>query len=430
MSDPLCIQPLSAAPRGQWSVPGSKSLTNRALILAALADGHSLLEGALRSDDTEHMLRCLAQLGIEVRTIGTDCLAVHGGPRRLQASTEPLFIGNSGTCVRFLTALAALVPGETQLHGDEHMARRPIRDLVDGLTQLGVDITIPGDCPPLSIHGGQLPGGHLCMRGDRSSQYFSALLMAAGCATGPVRIDIDGTLVSRPYVAMTKRLITRFGGTVHEDAQGYTVHPCRAYRPLTLRIEPDASAASYPFALAAAGQGSIRVPHLGSDSLQGDCAFVDVLAAMGADIERTPHYLAVSGPERLHGIDIDMCPISDCVMSLAAIAPLCEGPTTIRNVANIRLKETDRLAACVNELRRIGQQVTHGDDWLRIEPRPITPAVIDCYADHRMAMSFSILGLLHPGITIADPACVSKTYPHFFADAAAFAQACGSTAPW
>jgi 3-phosphoshikimate 1-carboxyvinyltransferase len=412
VTPPRLVRP----PSGTWAVPGSKSLTNRALVLAALAEGTSILENVLESDDTRHMRSALAQLGIGFNDIGDNRLLIEGGRSRLRPSPEPLFIGNSGTTVRFLAALAALVPGATTLVGDEHMAKRPIADLVEGLRQLGIPIDCASGCPPLTVHGSALPGGQVRLRGDRSSQYFSALLMAAGLASAPVEVLIEGELVSRPYVDMTRRLISDFGGTVRESATGFIVHPCGRYRCRSTTIEPDASAASYPFALAAATGGSLRVPHLPGDSLQGDVNFVEVLSAMGARVERTAHYVALSGPQRLTGIDIDMHHISDCVMSLAAIAPLCDRPTTIRNVANIRIKECDRLAATVTELRRLGQDVTHGDDWLRIEPRPLRPATVACYGDHRMAMSFAILGLATGAVTIEDPACVAKTYPGFWRD--------------
>jgi len=299
------------------------------------------------------------------------------------------------------------------------MARRPIQDLVDGLRQLGVQIDCETGCPPLTIHGGKLPGGSLSMRGDRSSQYFSALLMAAVLADGPVTVDISGSLVSRPYVDITRRMIEDFGGRVDVTPLGYRVLSRSAYTARAYTIEPDASSASYPFALAAATGGTITVPGLGVGALQGDYGFLDVLSRVGAHVDKREGSSTVTGTGNLHGIAVDMHDISDTVMTLAAIAPVLSGETGISNVANIRIKETDRLLATVQELERLGQAVKHGDDWLSVEPRPVTPATVHCYSDHRIAMSFAVLGAAAGGVSIEDPACVAKTYPGFWADLAA-----------
>jgi len=327
--------------------------------------------------------------------------------------------------VRFLAALSCLVPGKVTLVGDEAMARRPIQDLVDGLRQLGVQIDCATGCPPLTIYGGRLSGGAVSMRGDRSSQYFSALLMAAGLAEAAVTVEIAGTLVSRPYVDITRRMISDFGGGVECTERGFRVLP-RAIGARAYQVEPDASSASYPFALAAVSGGSITVPGLGVHALQGDYAFLDVLAALGAKVERGETSSTVSGLGALSGPSVDMFDISDTVMTLAAIAPRLQGRTRIFNVANIRIKETDRLLATVTELARLGQAVTHGADWLEIEPRALTPAAVHCYGDHRMAMSFAILGAVSGVVRIEDPACVAKTYPSFWRDLAR----CYTVAPW
>jgi 3-phosphoshikimate 1-carboxyvinyltransferase len=413
---PLRMVPLVAPPQGQWRVPGSKSITNRALLLAALAEGETRLEGVLQSDDTHHMRNGLGALGIEVVEDGPTTWIVRGGRSRLRVPDRELFVGNSGTTVRFLTALAVLVPGPVTLVGDAHMAKRPIQDLADALRQLGVRVDCVSGCPPVTVHGGAFPGGRVSMRGDRSSQYLSAMLMAGALADSPLEVVVEGALVSRPYVGITERMVSDFGGSIESHGAMFAVRPA-AYRPRTYTIEPDASSASYPFALAAASRGSLIVPGLGFDALQGDVMFADVLARAGAIVTRAAGGIRVEGRE-LHGVDEDMHHMSDTVMTLAAIAPLADGPTTIRNVANIRIKETDRLEATVAELRRLGQGVDHGPDWLRIEPRPIVPAVVRCYSDHRMAMSFAVLGALREGITIEDPACVAKTYPTFWDDLA------------
>jgi 3-phosphoshikimate 1-carboxyvinyltransferase len=428
---PLAIPKLPRPPELTWRVPGSKSITNRALVLAALADGESVLSGVLHSDDTRHMRSALSALGIPIEDLDPTTLLVHGGRARLRAPKEPLFVGNSGTTVRFLAALACLVPGAVTLLGDEAMARRPIQDLVDGLRQLGVQIECATGCPPLTIHGGRLPGGALSMRGDRSSQYFSALLMAAGLAESAVTVEVAGTLVSRPYVDITRRMISDFGGVVASTEHGFRVSPRSSYLARSYRVEPDASSASYPFALAAVSGGRITVPGLGVHALQGDYAFLDVLANLGAKVERGETSSTVSGTSSLSGLSVDMYDISDTVMTLAAVAPLLQGPTRIFNVANIRIKETDRLLATVSELTRLGQAVSHGDDWLQVEPRPLRPATVHCYADHRMAMSFAILGAaLGGGVQIEDPACVAKTYPEFWSDLARCYVESGSASPW
>jgi 3-phosphoshikimate 1-carboxyvinyltransferase len=426
---PLRMIPLIGPPTGEWRVPGSKSITNRALLLAALAEGESRLEGVLQSDDTRHMRTGLEALGIEIVEQDATTWIVRGGRSRLRRPDRDLFVGNSGTTVRFLSALAALVPGPVALVGDAHMATRPIQDLVDALRQLGVRVDCETGCPPLVVHGGGLPGGRVSMRGDRSSQYLSAMLMAGALADAPIEVVIEGTLVSRPYIGITERMVADFGGSIEASDKRFVITPVAGYRPRAYVIEPDASAASYPFALAAASRGSLSVPGLGHDALQGDIAFANVLERAGAIVTRESGGTRVQG-RGLRGVDEDMHHISDTVMTLAAIAPLAEGPTTIRNVANIRIKETDRLAATVTELRRLGQHVTHGDDWMRIEPRPIVPATVLCYGDHRMAMSFAVLGALRGGITIEDPACVAKTYPGFWDDLAAQYERLGARRPW
>ncbi len=415
---PLVIPPLPAPVDRVWQIPGSKSITNRALVLAALADGTTRLEGVLESDDTRYMQEALADLGIAVRKLSATTLEIDGGRERLRAPRKPLFVGNSGTTVRFLTALACLVDGPVTLEGDEAMAKRPIQDLVDGLSQLGVKIECATGCPPLTVYGGKLPGGRLSMRGDRSSQYFSALLLAGALSEGETELSIEGDLVSRPYVEITRRMVEDFGGKIEVTEKGFWWRGGGRYAARRYDIEPDASSASYAFAFAAATRSRIQVPRLGPGALQGDYGFVDILERLGATVERSVDRTTVIGEGALRGVDADMFHISDTVMTLAALAPLAEGPTAIRNVANIRIKETDRLAATVTELRRLGQVVTEGPDFLHIEPRPLSPAVVRSYKDHRMAMSFAILGAARAGISIEDPSCVAKTYPEFWRDLA------------
>jgi len=420
---PFAIPKLPAPVDRVWRIPGSKSITNRALVLAALAEGTTRLEGVLESDDTRYMQEALLELGVAVRKLSPTTLEIEGGRRRLRAPKKPLFVGNSGTTVRFLTALACLVDGPVTLVGDEAMAKRPIADLVAGLTQLGVKIECPSGCPPLTVYGGKLPGGRLSMRGDRSSQYFSALLLAGALSEGETELTIEGNLVSRPYVEITRRMVEDFGGKIEVTNSGFWWRGGGTYAARGYSIEPDASSASYAFAFAAATGSRIRVPGLGPGALQGDYAFVDLLEQMGATVERSAEQTTVQGGAPLSGVDADMFHISDTVMTLAAIAPLARGTTSIRNVANIRIKETDRLAATVAELQRLGQEVTAGADFLRIEPRALRPAIVQSYKDHRMAMSFAILGTARAGVSIEDPACVAKTYPDFWAD---LADICGT----
>jgi len=426
---PLELTALPRAPELVWRVPGSKSITNRALVLAALAEGESRLEGVLHSDDTRHMRAGLEALGITVRDDGPTSLVVHGGRSRLGAPKQPLFIGNSGTTVRFLTALAALVDGPVTLVGDEAMSRRPLADQLDGMRQLGLRVECATGCPPLTVHGGKLPSGTVTMPGGRSSQYFSALMLAGAGAEGDLEIQVEGRLVSRPYVEITRRMVADFGGRIDEVDGGFVVRRA-TYAARTYAIEPDASSASYPFALAAATGGTITVPDLGLGALQGDYRFVDVLEQAGAEVVRGADRTILHGRPPLRGLDVDMHDISDTVMSLAAIAPLSAGPTRIRNVANIRIKETDRLAAVAAELERLGQAVTTTEDELRVEPRPLRPAVVKSYADHRMAMSFAVLGLARGGVAIEDPSCVAKTYPGFWDDVAACYRSAGGKVPF
>jgi 3-phosphoshikimate 1-carboxyvinyltransferase len=426
---PLVLPALPRAPELVWRVPGSKSITNRALVLAALAEGESRLEGVLRSDDTRHMRAGLEALGVSVRDEGPTTLVVLGGRSRLKAPSEPLFVGNSGTTVRFLAALAALVDGPVTLTGDEAMARRPIQDQVEGMRQLGVRVDCATGCPPLTVHGGKLPAGSVTMPGGRSSQYFSALMLAGAGAEGDFEIRVEGRLVSRPYVEITRRMVADFGGRIDETSTGFVVRRA-TYAPRTYVIEPDASAASYPFALAAATGGTVTVPDLGSNAMQGDYGFLNVLERAGAEVVRAIDRTIVRGRSPLRGVDVDMHDISDTVMSLAAIAPLAESATRIRNIANIRIKETDRLAAVAAELERLGQLVTTTEDSLAIEPQPLRPAIVKTYADHRMAMSFAVLGMARGHVSIEDPGCVAKTYPGFWEDVAACYRAVGAPVPF
>jgi 3-phosphoshikimate 1-carboxyvinyltransferase len=418
----LEIAPIQNPPHADVRVPGSKSMTNRALILAALSDPMtgSTLVGALDSEDTQVMIDGLRELGFRVQTDWARAMVhVRRGPyaQPIPASTADLFVGNSGTTMRFLTALVSLGHGRYRLDGVARMRERPIEDLLAALRQLGVKAYSERDngYPPVVVEANGLKGGTARIRGDVSSQFLSALLMAAPLASGDVSLEIEGSLVSEPYVAMTAALMREFGVEVDTERASFHVPGNQCYRSQDLAIEPDASAAGNFFAAAAITQGDVRVLGLSGNSLQGDVRFVNILQEMGCHVVRSQTGIWLKGGP-LHGVTVDMNDISDCVMTLAAVALFAEGPTTIRNVAHIRHKETDRLAALAAELRRLGAEADEFADGLTITPRPLHGAVVQTYNDHRMAMSLALVGLRVPGVVIHHPACVAKTYPNFFAD--------------
>ncbi len=416
--DVLEIEPVTSSVDAVVELPGSKSYTNRALILAAMADGQSEIRSALFSDDTHYMAESLRRLGIAVHEDpSTVTFVVDGSGGSIPARSAELFVGNSGTTARFITAFLALGHGEYVVDGVERMRQRPLAPLIDALSQLGVDVQSLGatGCPPIRLRATGLRGGAVRLAGNTSSQYFSALLMVGPLTRDGLTIDVIGDLVSKPYIDLTAATMRAFGAEMHNDQyQRFRVPGGQRYRPTAYRVEPDASGASYFFALAAATGGRVRVPNLGTRSVQGDVHFVDILEQMGCRVTWESEAIEVRGPARLHGVDVDMVAISDTVQTLAAIAPLADSPVTIRNVAHIRHKETDRVAALATELRRLGVVVTEREDGLTIQPSEVSPAIVETYDDHRMAMSFAILGCAVPGIAIRDPGCVAKTFPDFF----------------
>ncbi|RIK81438.1 MAG: 3-phosphoshikimate 1-carboxyvinyltransferase [Planctomycetota bacterium] len=422
MTDAIEIQPVASPIQATVRPPGSKSITNRALVCAALAQGRSVLRGALDSEDTQVMIASLRRLGVAVTTDdGGRTLIVDGCNGDITAGEAELFVANSGTTMRFLTALATLGQGTFRLDGVHRMRERPIGDLANALNALGSDVTClgPGNCPPVLVRARGLAGGDAGIRGDISSQFLSGLLMAAPYARSPVRVLVDGALVSVPYVSMTIRVMDAFGGRCQVEGQYAAIGVSHAdrYRGRTYDIEPDASAASYFFAAAAVTGGRVTVDGLSRDALQGDVAFCDCLAQMGAKVWYGPNCITVEG-RPLRGIDVDMNGISDTVQTLAVVALFAEGPTRVRNVGHIRHKETDRIAATACELRKLGAAVDESEDGLVIQPPPGGPrgAAIHTYNDHRMAMSFAIAGLRTPNVVIHDPSCTAKTYPDFFGD--------------
>lgn len=422
-SDAIEIQPVSGPVEACVRPPGSKSLTNRALVCAALAAGESVLTGALVSDDTRVMIEGLERLGIpvEVTNSGTT-LRVTGAGGVLPAIEADLFIGNSGTTVRFLTAMATLGHGAFRLDGVPRMRERPIQDLADALNSLGAAVRCesPGGCPPVEVHANGLPGGEALVRGNISSQFLSGLLMAAPGADSTVRLGVDGELVSRPYVRMTLEVMRAFGVEVEapDDLSAFVIEPA-TYAAREYAIEPDASAASYFWAIAAITGGRVTVEGLSPQALQGDVAFVECLAKMGCQVESTDDSITVVGPEgRLRGAKLDMNPISDTVQTLAAVALFADGPTEVTGVAHNRHKETDRIGDLATELRRLGAAVEERADGLVITPGPLRPALVETYDDHRMAMSLALVGLRQPGVRISNPRCTAKTYPDYFDDLA------------
>jgi 3-phosphoshikimate 1-carboxyvinyltransferase len=433
----LEIKPLERPPRATIVVPGSKSITNRALVLGALGSytTECRLAGALKSEDTEVMVESLRRLGFKietawdssppeiiVRSLRLDKLERPSAREGiwLPASEADLDVANSGTSMRFLTALAALGRGRYCLDGAPRMRERPIEDLLGALRQLGVTAYSErgNGCPPVVIEADGLAGGRVWIKGDVSSQFLSGLLMAAPLARRQVTVSVDGALVSRPYVAMTLAMMRRFGARVHDEEGHHFAVPGRQHYSLSVyEIEPDASAASYFWAAAAVAAGEVRVANLTRASIQGDIAFLDVLEAMGCTIIEDRAGLGVRGGP-LKGVDVRMTDLSDCVMTLAAVACFADGPTTIRDIGHIRHKETDRIRALATELRRLGAGVHETADTLTVRPDPLHGAAVDTYQDHRIAMSLALIGLRVPGVVIRNPGCVAKTYPNFFADLA------------
>jgi 3-phosphoshikimate 1-carboxyvinyltransferase len=402
------------------TVPGSKSYTNRALTIAALADGTSVLRGALLSDDTQVAQVALGQLGVPIEQVDTT-FYVHGQRGHFMAPQQALYLGNSGTATRFFTAMLTLAGFPCTITGNARMQERPIADLLDALQQLGAEVTSAQDtgCPPVQLGAQRLQGGTTTISGAISSQFLSALLMAAPYARQDVTILVRDTLVSRPYVDITLDIMAQFGGYVTHDAyQQFHIPGQQSYVGRDYTIEGDASSATYFWGLAALLGQEMTVTNIPSTSVQGDVKFLEVLERMGCRISRQ-HGLVVSGPSHLQPLgEIDLNALPDAAMTVAVLAVFCQGVTRLRNLANLRVKETDRLHALATELRKLGATVEELADGLHIEGNPegLHGADIATYDDHRMAMCFGMAGLRLPGIRIHHPACVSKTYPGFWED--------------
>lgn len=413
----LTIDPLVEPPNVRLDLPGSKSITNRALVVAGLADGESELAGVLFSEDTHVMMDSLQKMGVGIRQNPNGLsVSISGTGGGLERPAETIWVHQSGTTARFCLPLAALCGQEVTIDGDEQIKNRPHEELCKALQSLGAQIEYL-EAPnsfPLVVNGKDLQGGQISLNGGISSQFISALLLAAPCFPDQLELNIDGDLVSRPYIDMTISVMQAFGAQIQRvNDRRYVISPT-GYRNSRYEIEPDASAASYFFAAAAISGGSITVEGLGSRSIQGDIGFVDIVEKMGAKVVRSDNSLSVTGTGSLIGIDASMKEISDTVPTLAAIAPLASGPTVISDVAFIARKESDRVTALITELRKIGVEAEKTETGMVVYPGKVQKGTIHTYDDHRIAMAFSILGLVVPGITLDSPQCVAKTFPSFF----------------
>lgn len=422
----LELRPFSKPVSGIVTVPGSKSITNRALLLAALAsNGATTIRNAIFSDDSRYFLDALRTLGFAVE-VNSDAMSVRieGLGGKIPSTNAELFIGNAGTAARFLTAFLALGHGTFVIDGEPRMRQRPIGDLIEGLRSLSVsaegtiDQASGAICPPVTIHASGLEGGRVAISGKTSSQYISALMMVAPLAREGLRIEIIDQLNSRPYVDLTATMMRQFGAQVNLRDEMTIEVPSGKYRsPIDYRVEPDASAASYFLAIPALVGGSVTVSGLSERSLQGDVKFAYVLRSMGMRVEETKEGITASFPreQKLGGITVNMADIPDTAQTLAALAPFASSPVEIRGIASARVKESDRVSATCAELRKCGVLVEEFEDGMRIHPcEQFKPAVIDTYKDHRMAMSFALIGMRVPGIVINDPTCVNKTFPDYF----------------
>ncbi len=415
------LPPLLSA-RGTITLPGSKSISNRILLLSALAEGTTEIRDVLLSDDTERMVEGLRMLGASVEQSGLNVFHVRGCGGDFPVKQAALFLGNAGTAFRPLTAALALSGGDFKLSGTPRMHERPIGDLVDALREFGADIEYLDNegFPPLEIHPAILTGtDRVSVRGDVSSQFLTALLMALPLLGREITVDVVGELISKPYIEITLAMMARFGVSVRRNEwRSFTVGAASRYvSPGVIYVEGDASSASYFLAAGAIGGGPVRIAGVGSGSIQGDVRFADALALMGAQIEQGKNWMEARAPisGRLKAIELDCNHIPDAAMTLAVAALFAEGTTTLRNIASWRVKETDRIAAMATELRKVGATVEEGVDCLRITPpETIHHAAIDTYDDHRMAMCFSLAAFGAQGMRINDPRCVAKTFPNYF----------------
>ena len=415
----LTLKPIKKI-NGNVNLPGSKSLSNRALLLAALAEGTTKITNLLESDDTKHMLNALKQLGIEYKLSDdkTECIVVgNGGPLNTE-SFEELFLGNAGTAMRPLCAALCLGKGTYLLTGEPRMKERPIGHLVDTLRQAGANINYieTEGYPPLKIEANGISGGNVEIEGAISSQFLTALLLASPMAKEDMTITIIGELVSKPYIDITLHIMKEFGvDVVNENYEKFTIKGGQTYKAVdSFMVEGDASSASYFLAAAAIKGGTVKVAGIGKKSVQGDVAFAEVLERMGAKVEWGDDFVSVTKGQ-LNAVDMDFNHIPDAAMTIATAALFAKGTTTLRNIYNWRVKETDRLFAMATELRKVGAEVEEGEDYLKIiPPKQLKHAAIDTYDDHRIAMCFSLLALDPVSVTINEPECTAKTFPTYF----------------
>ena len=415
----LTLQPIQKV-SGEVNLPGSKSVSNRALLLAALSSGKTRLTNLLDSDDIRHMLNALTKLGVSYQLSDDKTVCEVEGLGGAFASQEALelFLGNAGTAMRPLAAALCLGSGEYVLTGEPRMKERPIGHLVTALREAGADVEYleNENYPPLKIKGTGLKSGTVSIDGSISSQFLTAFLMSAPLAEGEITIKIEGELVSKPYIDITLHIMKQFGvDVINNDYQEFVIPTGQQYvAPGDFLVEGDASSASYFLAAAAIKGGEIKVTGIGKNSIQGDIQFADALEKMGAEIEWGDDYV-ISRVGQLKGIDMDYNHIPDAAMTIATTALFAEGTTAIRNVYNWRVKETDRLAAMATELRKVGAEVEEGEDYIIVQPvSELKHAAIDTYDDHRMAMCFSLVALSDTPVTINDPGCTSKTFPDYF----------------
>jgi 3-phosphoshikimate 1-carboxyvinyltransferase len=397
------------------TIPGSKSYTHRALVLSSLADGESVLNNALRCEDTERTVEALIRFGVPVFW-ESDHIRVLGGGGKFKASDDRIDVGNSGASMRFLTALAALKKGMTLLDGSERMRKRPIGELLNGLGELGVKAySKKGDgCPPVIVESQGLKGGEVRIKGEESSQFLSGLLMVAPYALRDVNIEVTGSLASKPYVDITQDVMSAFGVEIkNQEYRSFFIKAGQRYLPQKYRIEGDASNASYFFSAAAVCRGRVRVENINPVTIQGDIGFLEILERMGCRVTRGSDWIEVVSGE-LHGVEMDMNEMPDLVPTLAITAAFAQGKTVIQNIGHLRFKESDRLHALAVELSKMGIRIKEGEDRLEMEGGKPHGAEIETYDDHRMAMSFAVAGLAVPGVKIKGERCVDKSFPEFW----------------
>jgi 3-phosphoshikimate 1-carboxyvinyltransferase len=403
----------------ELSIPGSKSYANRALIIAALAKGTTELTNVPTCDDTKYMLKAIQLLGVKVEQLSETHYKINP-PKKLHYDGE-IFVGGAGTTMRFLTSLCCLGCGNILLSGNERMCQRPIEDLVEAL-EPNIDGTIEAinkaqngeRCPPLKINSTGLKGGIINLKGDTSSQYLTSILLSAPYAKEPLTIKIIGDLTSKSYADITINVMKEFGLKVENKNYEEFIVPKQEYVSKKYHIESDTSGVSYFLAAAAITGGKIKITNISTDSVQGDIKFIDLLEKMGCKTEKGKDYLYLEGPEQLKGIDAEMNSMPDTAQTLAVLAAVAEGKTKITGISNLRVKETDRIQAVINELKKIGIKSEAGEDYLIVYGGTPNGSQISTYDDHRMAMSFAVLGLVLPGIKIENPDCVSKSFPEFW----------------